>query len=64
MVGTHHREVLRILVENALLWWMTMIRMCKINGFSRLFCASEKRGGIPPLRKCENAYETALGYGF
>jgi len=43
---------------------MTMVRMTKNDGFSRANCAWQKKGGIPPSRKRENAYEPAVDYGF
>jgi hypothetical protein len=34
------------------------------DGISRDFCTFQKKGGIPPPRKSEKAYETAPDYGF
>jgi len=54
MVGTYHSETLIISGENAPLWWMTMVRMCKINGIARQTPLGKKRG-VYPLPKTRKA---------
>jgi len=53
MVGAHHKEMLRILGQNAPLWWLAKVWMCKNNGFPGQTAPAKKEGVYPPPKNAK-----------